>query len=129
MDALRFYVIDIAGSPEEYDIGTVGPMSSDDTRLRVHNDHDLFKAEEVLISVSGPDQLQLWLSTDALTWVSAVNVGDIPPGGASETFFLRRVTPVDSALGERSALLVAQADSWTEPVDTSASDNIAMTED
>lgn len=127
METLGFYDVENAAIPTTLAIGTVAPSSSDDTMLRVINNSDLYQAEDVTVTISGPDAIELWLSTDGDTYSSSIDVGDIPPGGVSGTFWLRRVTASDSASGGHSGSLVATPAGWASPVDTSASVNIPLT--
>lgn len=130
MESLGFYDVEIATTTTTLDIGTVAPTSSDDSMLRVVNNSDLYQAEDVTVTVAGPDAIQLWLSNDGDNFSASIGVGDIPPGGLSGTFWLRRVTPANSALGARHAVVVATPNSWSNPVDTSTSGNVALsTED
>lgn len=127
MDALRFYVIDIFSAPTTFDIGTVAPASSDDTRLRLENTNDTYQAEDVVVSVAGADAIQLWLSLDGDIFTPTIALGDIAAGASSDTFYLRRVTPGGTADGSCSAELTATPAGWTGAADPSTSDNVPIT--
>lgn len=130
MDSLRFY--DVANTQTlttALDIGTVAPASSDDTELRLQNLSDQYQAEDVTVTVTGDDAVQLWLSADGDVFGPAITVGDIPPGGVTPAFWLRRVTASTTPTGAQSAALSAQPVGWTTYTDTSTSDNVAITED
>lgn len=128
METLSFYDVENAASTTTLDIGTVAPHSSDDSMLRVVNNSGLYQAQDVIVSVTGDDAIQLWLSTDGDTFAASISVGDISPGGSSPTFWLRRVT--DSTIGTCSASVQATPARFSDPMDTSTSDNIALnTED
>lgn len=127
MDTLRFYIVDTAAVVTTFDIGTVGPASSDDTRVRVQNTGDTYQAEDVIVSVAGPDAIQLWLSLDGDVFTPTVTLGDIAPGANSSTFWLRRVTPDGTAGGSYTADLIATPAGWTSAADTSTSDNVPIT--
>lgn len=130
MDSLRFYDVgNTATIDTTLAIGTVAPSSSDDTELRLQNTSDLYQAEDVTVTITGPDAVQLWLSADGDTFGPSINLGDIPPGGISPAFWLRRVTPSTSPVSTRTAALSAQPVGWTTYMDTSASDNVPITED
>lgn len=126
MDALTFYAVESASTITDLDLATVAPASSDDTRLRVQNTSDTYQAEDVIVSVSGTDAIQIWLSTDGDSYSPGIALGDIPPGGSSLTFWLRRVTP-STAAGDCSAVLTATPGGWTNAADSSVSDNIPIT--
>lgn len=125
MDPLIFYDVENAVILTTLALGSVAVSTSDDILLRVSNPNDIYQAEDVIVSVSGTEALQLWLSTDGDTFTATVEIGDIAPGGVSPTFWLRRVTPV-SATGSCTASLNAVPASWSYPVDTSTSDNVAL---
>lgn len=130
MDALRFYVVETASiTLVSLQLGTVAPASSDDTLLRIQNISTLYQAQDVTVSftTSLPDSVQLWLSDDGDTFAGSLDLGAIPPGGYSPTFWLRRVTPSTSSTGQRSGMLAAKCTQWTNPVDVSTSDNTPIT--
>lgn len=127
MDTLRFYVVETASVMTAFDLGTVGPASSDDTRVRVQNTSDSYQAEDVTVSVAGTDAVQLWLSLDGDVFTPTVTLGDIAPGANSSTFWLRRVTPSSTAAGTCTAGLTATPAGWTSAADTSTSENTFIT--
>lgn len=129
METLAFYDVATVSNPTTLSLGTAAPGSSDDILLRVSNLSDLYQAEDVTVEVAGTDSLQLWLSLDGDVFVTGIAVGDIPAGGSSQPFWLRRVTASDAAPGGYQAVLSATPTGWTHPVDTSASVNIALDTD
>jgi hypothetical protein len=126
MPFLQFFDVETQANISTLNIGTVAPSSSDDTPLRLLNTSDQFQAEDVTVAATGTDAVQLWLSLDGDSFAASINIGDIPPSGTSDTFWLRRVTPSTSATGGRSAALSATPAAWTAPVDTSSTDNIPL---
>jgi hypothetical protein len=106
-------------------LSNVAPSSSADSGLWITNDSD-YRAEDVVVQVSGTNSNQLWLSLDGITFTPSIDVGDISPGGASIPFWLRRVTASTDALGGCSASIVATPASWTIPIDDSTSTNIPL---
>lgn len=130
MDYLRFYDIENNATIDTaLDIGSVARSSSDDTQLRLENLSDQYQAEDVTVSITGADAVQLWLSADGDTFGPSLALGDIPPGGVSPTFWLRRVTHTGSPGGQRSAALRVQPVGWTSWTDDSTSGNVPITED
>lgn len=126
MNSLTFYDVSTVSTPTTLTLDDAAPGSSDDTMLRVLNTSDLYQAEDVTVSLTGPDAIQLWLSTDGDTFTASIEVGDIAPGGTSATFWLRRVTPTTHSPGTCTAQLTATPTAWTSPVDTSGSTNIPL---
>lgn len=129
MDNLSFFNVETAALTTALQFGDVSLASSDDSPLRVINNSDLYKAEDVIISVTGTSAIQLWLSVDGDNFASAIDVGDIPPGGTSSTFWLRRVSASTETPGAHTASLTATPTGWSLPVDTSTSSDVALPED
>lgn len=125
---LVFYNVRAVAVITALDLGDAAPASSDDTMLRVANTSDLYLAKDVTVSTAGPDALQLWLSTDGDTFGTSIKLGNVPPGGFSSIFWLRRVTPSD-ADGTGQAALSAIPASWSSNTDTTTSDNVALETD
>lgn len=123
---LTFQTLDSTTGLSDLDLGTVAPGSSADTLLRVGNGSDLYQAMSVTVSAASGDWEQAWLSTDGEVFTERINVGDIPPGGISPTFWLRRVTASTVADGGYYVYLAASPSTWADPVDTSGSDNIPL---
>lgn len=126
MDALTFFDVAANAGTTTVAIGTVAPGSSDDTQLRVYNNSDLYQAEDVTVSLDGPNQGQLYLSADGDVFTTSVDVGDIPPGAYSPPFWLRRVTAHMVANGSYSATLLATPAAWTSPTDAGTSANVPL---
>lgn len=124
METLLFFDQDANAGTTALSLGTVAPHSSDDTQLNVVNGSDLYQAQDVTVTVSGDDAIQLWLSLDGDTFTASINLGDIAPRSASPTFWLRRVTSDDT--GACTAALTATPAAWTDPIDTSTSTNIPL---
>lgn len=129
MESLAFSSSNDSITLTALDLGQAKDASSDDMILRVQNLSGSYQAEDVTVTVSGTDAIQLWLSTDGEVFGDTIDVGDIPPGSASGVFWLRRVS-VLAASGAFTAQLSAIPASWSEPIDTSTSDNVPLiTED
>src|SRR3954469_9015784 len=126
MANLGFFDAETVLATSALDLGTVAPRSSDDSGLWLTNGSD-FLAEDVTVTVSGGDSGQLWLSLDGEAFYASINVGDIAPGGSSIPFWLRRVTSSASSTGGRNGSVTATPSAWSNPVDTSTSDNIPLT--
>lgn len=127
MEKLSFYDVEKAATVTTLAIGDVARASSEDFMLRVHNDSDLYQAKDVTVSITGDDAVQLWLSPDGDQFAASIDLGTIAPGGTSNVFWLRRVTPSAEVNGANcSAALSVTPAEWTDPVDTSTSDNIAL---
>ncbi len=109
------------------DLGTVAPASSDDTRLRVQNPSDTYQADDVIVTSLAPDTLLL--SVDGDTYAPAINLGDLPPGGISDSFTMRRITASTSPTGVVTGKLRALPTAWLAPIDTSGSDNVPLPTD
>jgi hypothetical protein len=127
MDALIFYDVSGITTTTSLDLGTVAPATSDDTQLRVYNSSGFYQAQDVTVTITGPDATQLWLSLDGDVFGGTAEVGDIPPGGYSPIFWLRRINDSFSITGARTATLQATPASWSDPDDTAGtSDNIPL---
>ncbi len=109
------------------DLGTVAPASSDDTRLRIGNPSPTYQADDVVVTSESTDQLLL--SVDGDTYAPAINLGDLPPSGISDPFYLRRITPSTAPPGGYTGTLRATPTAWLAPIDTSASNNIPLVGD
>jgi hypothetical protein len=130
MEILYFYDYETVAALGALDLGTVPLGSSADTLMRVFNGSELYQAEDVTVTVTGAEAIQLWLSSDGDSFTAQLALGDIPPGALSSTFWLRRVTASTDNAGSCSATLRAVPTAWTNPMDTSSSTNIALdTED
>lgn len=125
MEALAIFNPGTAANVAAVSLGTVAPSSSDDVVLRVANTSDIYSAHIVTVAVGGNNQAQLHLSINGDDFYPQVTVGDIPPGGLSIPFTLRRVTPYNS-LGGCTATLTATPTAWTNPTDTSTSDDVPL---
>lgn len=123
MDDLSFYDVENAVVVTTLDLGTIAPHSSDDTLLRVANNSTAYQAEDVTVAATS---IQLWLSVDGDNYTASIDLGDIPPNGTSSPFWLRRVTPAGT--GAQTGSLTATPASWSDPIDTSTSGNISLTE-
>jgi hypothetical protein len=128
MDSLAFYDVRAVATVTTLDLGDVAPSSSDDLMLRVVNLSDIYVAKDVTVTTDNPDAVQIWLSTDGDNFSSSIELGNIPPGGSSYTFFLRRVTPSD-ATGIGDAILLAEPAAWAPSGEATASDNIPLETD
>lgn len=126
MDALTFFDVVANAATTSVGIGTVAPGSSDDTQLRVFNTSDLYQAEDVTVSLTGPNAGQLYLSDDGQLFTPSITVGDIPPGAYSPPFWLRRVTSHLVANGSYTANVVATPAAWTNPSSTGTSVNVPL---
>jgi hypothetical protein len=112
MESLSFYNVESAAVVTTLALGSCAPSSSDDRMLSVHNNSDLYLAQDVSVTVTGGDNIQLWLSTDSDTFTPTIHLGDIPPGGLSTVFWLRRVTASTEAAGSCTANLEATPTAW-----------------
>lgn len=126
MESLAFYDPVTVTSPAAFALAAAAPGSSDDIQLRVLNTSELYQAEDVTVTVSGADSGELWLSLDGDVFTASIAVGDIPPGAACALFYLRRVTASTAGFGSRTAQLSAVPASWSNPADTSISDNVPL---
>lgn len=118
MDALIFYDVANTVTATTLNLGTVAPATSDDTQLRVYNSSGSYEAGDVTVSITGTDADDLYLSTDGISFTATAQVGDIPPGGFSPIFWMRRITDSFSFTGSTcSATLQAIPASWTSPDD------------
>ena len=124
MEALMFYSSTMT-ELTDLNLGDAAPGSSADYALRIFNSSDLYQAEDVTVTVSGDDAIQLWLSVDDEVFSDTISVGDIAPGSASEIFWLRRVSASDDG-GVNNAILSAVPAAWTSPVDTTPSTNVPL---
>lgn len=128
MDTLVFFDYETVESLTTLDFASVAPSSSDDTALVVHNNSETYQAVDVIVSLSGTDADQLWLSLDDDTFGTELSVGTIPPGGGSKPVYLRRVT-ASTDTGSCTAVVKASPASWSAPVDTSTSIDIGLDQD
>jgi hypothetical protein len=129
VESLVFYTYQDYQLLTQFDFGPVAPRSSDDVQMQVINTSQSYQAADVIVNVDdGDDAAQLLLSLEGDTFGVSINVGTIPPGAGCVPFWLRRVTPSD-ATGIGSASLLATPTAWTEPVDTSTSDNVGLDSD
>ncbi len=126
MDSLTFCSSNLTVLTE-LDLGDAPAGSSDDYALRIMNNSDLYQAEDVTVTATGDDAIQLWLSVDDDSFTASINIGDIAPHSASEVFWLRRVTATTDS-GSGNASLSAVPASWSPPIDTATSDNVALEE-
>lgn len=127
MDALSFYDVAAAAAITALDLGTVASASSDDTQLRVYNSSGAYQASDVVVSVTGSNATDLYLSVDGIVFTASAQVGDITPGGVSSIFWLRRVNDHFSTGGARTATLQATPGSWANPsADSGTSDIIPL---
>ncbi len=127
MDKLAFYKVSVGGKVGSLQLGTWAGSSSDDIVLRIANDSDLYQAKDVVVSCQDSAAgRELWLSLDGDNYHSSIEVGDIPPGGLSRPFTLRRASPSDAGNGTKQATLTATPGSWSNPIDTSTSDDYAL---
>lgn len=123
MDALVFYDVSTAIAVTTLDLGTVAAASSDDTQLRIYNTSGSYQANDVVVSVTGSNNLDLYLSTDGLLFTATAEVGDISPGGYSPVVWMRRITDHFASAGVRSATVQVTPGSWSNPtVDSGTSD-------
>src|ERR1044072_6060654 len=130
LDALAFFDVETATATTAVNLGFAAPHSSADKPLRVVNTNDTYQAEDVTVTVGSDHQsIQLWLSLDGENFLPSITIGDIPPGGPTDTFWLRRATPARSPLGGRSGALPAAAAAWIHPMDASITDNLPVIED
>lgn len=129
MNTLSFYTDASTTVLSTLALGAVAPSSSDDTALRLFNNSDQYQAEDVSVTVSGDDVIQLWLSADGDDFSTSLALGDLPPQAFSAIFYLRRVTDSNDS-GACTGTLSAAPSAWTNPVDTSVSPNTPLpTED
>jgi hypothetical protein len=126
MDALAIFDVVAAELTTTVDIGTVMASTSDDTQLRIYNPSDLYQAADVTLTFDGPNEGQLYLSTDGVHFTASINVGDIPPGAYSAIFVLRRVTHYMVGVGTYTATLVATPIAWVSPASNGSTDNIPL---
>ncbi len=132
METLAFYSTEQPAALTSLSLGTVGPGTSDDTRLMVYNSSDTYQAQDVVVAATGStvDADQLYFSLDGEVFTGQLDLGDIAPLATSSIFTLRRVTPSDASTGLATAALTATPSGWSLPVDTSTSDDVALpTED
>lgn len=125
MEALAIFNPATATTVVAVSLAPAAPSSSDDIVLRVANTSDIYQASSVTVAVGGNNQAQLHLSSNGDDFYPQITVGDIPPGGLSIPFTLRRVTPFNS-LGGCAATLTATPSAWTNPTDTSTSDDVPL---
>lgn len=121
MQTLAIYDVVATDLITAVSIGTVAPGSSDDTALRVYNQSDLYVADAVQVTLGGPNAGQIYLSDDGIVFTTTVSLGDIPPGGYSAVFVLRRVTHHITADQSYSATLIATPAGWSDPGDSGTS--------
>lgn len=127
MEELKFYKPSAAAQITALALTPAAPSSSDDILLRIANTSDLYQAENVVVSCDGSqDGRDLWLSLDGADFSASIEVGDILPGGLSLAFTLRRVSPSDTGVGLKQCTLKATPAGWTNPIDTSSSDDIPL---
>ncbi len=108
-------------------LGTCAPGSSADSQYFVYNTSDSFQANDVTITLAGPQADQIWLSLDGDRFTASVELGDIAPNAGSLPLYLRRVTPTGTAQGAAcAAQLIATPSSWSDAVDYSLSTNIGL---
>lgn len=115
MDALSFYDVAATGTTTGLDLGTIAPVSSDDTQLRIYNSSTSAQADNVIVTVDGDNDSDIYLSTDGARFTATAEVGDIAPGSYSSVFWMRRVTDSFALNGTYTATLHATAGSWSDP--------------
>lgn len=125
METLQFFNVKLGRAVAASQFGAVAPSSSDDVLFRIVNVSDLYQADDVTVTVGGNNAAQLHLSLDGDNFYPEVNVGDVPPGGMSIAITMRRVTPANSQT-TCTATLTATPASWSDPVDTSTSDDVPL---
>lgn len=125
METLQFFNVTLGRAVQASNFGSIAKSSSDDILFRIVNASDLYQADDVTVEVGGNQADQLYLSLDGDNFYPQVTVGDITPGGMSTAITMRRVTPATSP-ASCSASLTATPASWSDPVDTSTSDDVPL---
>lgn len=106
-------------TPAYFDWGDTPRSSSADKQFRVKNLSDTLTAnsirvaQDVLSDATPSVPGQHTLSTDGVTFLAQVNVGNLAPGAISGVVTFRRNTPSNAQLGVWTHRVFAEANTWS----------------
>lgn len=111
-DTLALWSPTLAAAMSVVDFGTVMAGSSGDLSFRVKNLSSTYTAVAVVVSFTGTDGEQFYLSADQRRFTGTYALGNLPPSAVSRRLFVRRVTPSGADIGSYTCNLRLQAQSW-----------------